>query len=549
MQSRNVNHSVDIQSELALLRKEYATRLSGRFDNIDTLWMELRQDISNDSVLLSLYSQLHQLAGSGSTFGYARLSEIALSLESVLKLWSQQGSIPDSNGMESISARLAEMRTSAIADSERNNPEELIQRAYNGTQPLVYLVEDDDLLAKKLVLQLSSFGFYVKAFPDAHSVKQAIHSQKPMAMLVDVMLPEGELAGPALLRSLKPNIDMSDVAVVFITAHDDINARIAAAICGADSFYVKPLDVPLIAERLNWLMRRSEVEPIHVLIVDDDKILANHYALLLRDSGMEVNILNDSTSVLDFLQCEQPDLILMDIDMPECNGIVLAKVIRQYDRYLSLPIVYLSTASNLEVQQLAMREGGDDFLTKPISTQQLISSVTIRAQHGREMRQQLTSDNLTGLMAHGPLKERLTTELARAERTGEDIVFVLLDIDHFKGVNDNYGHPTGDHILRSLANLLRRRIRLSDTIGRYGGEEFGIILSNCNKNNAMQMVDELRQDFEQVKYRCEDREFGITFSAGMAIPHRGISVDELIQLADEALHQAKLSGRNQVLSA
>jgi diguanylate cyclase (GGDEF)-like protein len=155
-------------------------------------------------------------------------------------------------------------------------------------------------------------------------------------------------------------------------------------------------------------------------------------------------------------------------------------------------------------------------------------------------------DSLTGLLNHVAIKLRLKTEQALAIRQGRPLVFTMIDIDHFKSINDKYGHPTGDRVIKSLSRLLQQRLRKSDMIGRYGGEEFAVILPDAEIGDARTFMDSLRQQFERIVHQHDGQQFSCTFSAGMAASMDGCDENELIRAADTALYQAKKAGRNRI---
>jgi diguanylate cyclase (GGDEF)-like protein len=211
-----------------------------------------------------------------------------------------------------------------------------------------------------------------------------------------------------------------------------------------------------------------------------------------------------------------------------------------------VPIIYLSSETDSERQLEVLIKAGDDFLTKPISDSALIVAIFARAQRARQLAEVMTKDSLTGLLQHAHIKERLATELVRSARQQQQVSVVMLDIDSFKKVNDNYGHLTGDQVITSLANLLKQQLRKSDMIGRYGGEEFLLVLPDCPVEKALNIVDKMREAFARLPFTFDGNHFKCTFSAGIA---SGLGVefpDQVIEQADQALYQAKSAGRNQV---
>jgi diguanylate cyclase (GGDEF)-like protein len=264
---------------------------------------------------------------------------------------------------------------------------------------------------------------------------------------------------------------------------------------------------------------------------------------------MVTHVVNEPLEVMAPLVDFRPDLILMDVYMPGCDGMDLAAVIRQQEDYVGIPIVFLSTETNPDMHQEALRMGGDDFLTKPIPPDRLIVSITSRVQRSRALRSLMVRDSLTGLLNHTAVKERLSAEIARARRGGEHLALAVIDIDHFKSVNDTYGHPTGDRVLKSLSRLLQQRLRKSDIIGRYGGEEFVVILGGTDGASAVGVLDEIRAHLAHIRQQAEGAEFSVTFSCGIADFPTYADATDLTQAADKALYEAKRAGRNRVILA
>jgi diguanylate cyclase (GGDEF)-like protein len=190
--------------------------------------------------------------------------------------------------------------------------------------------------------------------------------------------------------------------------------------------------------------------------------------------------------------------------------------------------------------------GGDEFLTKPISPEHLISAVVGRAERMKIIRSLMIKDGMTGLYNHSTIKEYLGTMIAQARRQGTDVGFAMIDLDNFKRVNDTYGHLVGDQVLVTIARLLRQRLRSSDVVGRYGGEEFAVILPDCDITLAVSLIDQLRESFGSIRFPVGDTPFSVTFSAGVAAFSSYNDEFSLCKAADEALYQAKNEGRNRV---
>jgi diguanylate cyclase (GGDEF)-like protein len=196
-----------------------------------------------------------------------------------------------------------------------------------------------------------------------------------------------------------------------------------------------------------------------------------------------------------------------------------------------------------------MQTGGDAFLTKPIEPQRLVSSVIARAERMKIIRSHMVRDSMTGLFNHTATKEHLDTAIANAQRKQEEICFAMIDVDKFKAVNDTYGHPMGDRVLIALARLIRQRVRKTDTVGRFGGEEFAVILPGCTVGEAAILLNEVRESFASLSFQTKEEVFSCTFSCGVAALSQYGDATALNAGADEALYAAKDGGRNQVVAA
>jgi len=235
--------------------------------------------------------------------------------------------------------------------------------------------------------------------------------------------------------------------------------------------------------------------------------------------------------------------------MPHCTGVEATRVLRQLAAYQSLPVVYLSSETDMGMQVEALRLGGDQFLTKPCNPVLLAAVVKTKIERYREMQRHSQHDSLTGLLNHSAAKSRLNLLVQSLQSAPEPLCVAMLDIDHFKSVNDTYGHPVGDQVIRSLAWLLKGRLRSSDIIGRYGGEEFIVVLRSASLDEAEAVLDCIRADFATLPHAHAAGTLRATFSAGLAEFPTWATGNDLTHAADEALLEAKRQGRNRIVLA
>lgn len=538
-----------VAEQLDRLRKDYLERLPAELAELEALAAGLNGTEHDRDSLDELHHSLHKLAGSGGTFGLAALSAGARALEQRAKGWLA-GALDavDSQARHAFAADLAALsETLSASDVPKIATLPARSESEHGKTIQVWLVEDDALLGQELARQLESFNYEVSLFSRIGDAEQAAQAQQPDMLIMDVMFErEGENSTEVLAQY--PHLRKLSCPLMFATSFDDFRSRVRAAQLGAVGYFLKPLDVPRLVGRMVQVFEQRRAPPQRVLIVDDDVDLAAHYRLALLGAGMEAEVLHQPDTIMEKISAFRPELVLMDLNMPEFPGPDLAGVIRQHDNWSSLPIVYLSAETDLDRQIEALDRGADDFLTKPISDAQLISAVRVRIERARQLAEQITRDSLTGLLKHASIKESAEIEVVRSRRSGKPVTVAMLDIDHFKSVNDSYGHAVGDVVISSVAMLLRQRLRQSDIVGRYGGEEFVAVLPECNAEQAFLLMDDIRQRFAAVRFSHEGKAFNCTLSVGVACSaqHPDSTGVALLVSADEALYVAKRGGRNQV---
>lgn len=296
------------------------------------------------------------------------------------------------------------------------------------------------------------------------------------------------------------------------------------------------------------LVQTNELAKSRVLIVEDSKLAVAVIKRTLTEHGIDTHAIYDPSTLLDALASYQPDLILMDMHMPRFNGVEATRVLRQIPAYSAIPIVYLSGESEISMQIEALRLGGDQFLIKPANPILLAAIIKTKIERFRETRRSSQIDGLTGLLNHTTVKSQLKNMVAQMA-PHQSMTVAMLDIDKFKSINDTYGHPVGDQVIRGLAWLLKGHLRANDLIGRYGGEEFLLALPGAGLEQAYKVIDRIRNDFLALPHTHPQGSLYASFSAGIAEFSSGDSAESLTEAADNALLQAKRNGRNRVEKA
>ena len=378
-----------VAAKLTVLRDQFQGQLLDRVAAIREVFCRLDPAAWQPDEAEVLHRLVHGLTGAAGTFGLVTVSAVAGKLERALAAGLASGRAPDDAGWQSVARALDDLEQSARicltsnapALAPRPLPDVLPEHA-----PLIHLVEDDAEQAGFLLQCLQEHGFRVRHFAnldDFSTVIRAKAGAAPAAVVMDMMFPEGAAAGAVTVTALGLGPE-AGIPVVFVSVRDDLAARLAAYRAGASRYLTKPVDAAQLCHLLDDLTGRMPPEPFRVLLVDDDSELLDFHAAVLGHAGMNVLTIAQPLETLAALERFVPDVVVLDVYMQDASGPELAAVIREQDRYMNLPILFLSAEGDISKQLMALNLGGDDFLVKPVEPGHLVAAVTTRARRSRQ---------------------------------------------------------------------------------------------------------------------------------------------------------------------
>jgi len=527
----------------AHLQQAYAAELPGRF-------AELRKDLAalavgEEDAAASLKGRLHQLAGSGGSHGFPKLSQIAREAEQWMianQTWDPAAIKRLDDAINGLTKLLDSAPLAGGAEEVETDPPHSF-----GWQARV--IGQNDALLTTVTQTLTIAGFQVTTRQEPEDINAIPASARPDLLVIVGDAADFDTRATAAawssIRALRPR------GVVLVDTGNGED-QLGAVAAGADAIF-RPDQIHHDLAHYCKTLARIGIPPSSVLLVEDDLAQAQLVASALESSNIRVNHAENAARAQEILAQEVPDIILLDVELPDLDGFTLARLIRQDPKYNLLPIVFLtgrgSTSSHIE----ALRAGADDFLTKPIdqSISLLLQVVITRAERGRRIREMVHKDGLTGLLNHATLMEELQNAVEYAQRNEEEFAFLMIDVDHFKRVNDRYGHLVGDQVLLHVAHVFQSVARASDLIGRYGGEEFGMVLRRSDRDGAEMVARKLQATLRERPAATKNGEtISVEVSIGIAVyPSDGSTASMLAHSADVALYQAKTSGRNKVAHA
>lgn len=541
-----------LQNQSAKLKTLFSKRVTNQARIVLDSYQKCKEsDWLEKERLNNLYDAAEKLKHSAERFEMLEQHEIANKITSLLKLLPSGA--PTQESIETLDAFIQELNEQTLrkSDLEDSSTTTLSSEPRTFLRTPIYIALNNKEFANRIISQLDFFGFRSISFEKADNLIAASKQNKPETVVMDVDFGDHAMSGFEAAEALQSKHETPVPIIYLSTRLDDIQTRLRASRSGGEEFFYPSVDPGQLIEKIERYTHASPQEPYRVLVVDDSQSQARYIDTVLKKAGMHPLTITDPMKVLLALEEFHPEIIIMDMYMPGCTGMELARVIRQQDKFHSVPIIYLSAEDDINKQLHAMSQGGDDFLTKPIDPKHLTSTIHNRGRRARSLLALMIRDSLTGLYNHTHTLHLLEQEVLKARDKEQPLSFVMLDLDHFKKVNDTYGHPMGDRVIKSLALFLKQRLRKTDHIGRYGGEEFAVVLPNTSEGDAKTIMSEIRERFSTLPQPCGNTSFCVSFSCGIATIDKGkqdANAKQICEKADQALYQAKHDGRNTVRS-
>ena len=341
------------------------------------------------------------------------------------------------------------------------------------------------------------------------------------------------------------------VPVLVLTSHNRLTDRLEVAQLGGHGFLHKPLPPAQVLKAVAQAAQQADAAKQRVMIVDDDPQILATLKWFLEPWGLSVTILNDPQQFWEMLESCSPDLLLLDVKMPDFSGIELCQIVRNDLHWGHLPIIFLTAHTDALIVDQMFSVGADDFVSKPIVAPELISRIINRLERLKLLQHVAETDHLTRLSNRHKSTQDLNKYLKVANQQNQPLCLAILDLDNLKEINERHGYNTGDMVMRQWGQLLRQTFRPNTVVARWESDEFVVALFGTTKADGIQRLTQLLAALRHRQFVAPDQtQFRITFSAGMAqYPEDGADLHSLYQAASEALHQSKAAGYACIFSA
>jgi diguanylate cyclase (GGDEF)-like protein len=512
-----------LDEALLELQREYLAEFPERLE-------ELRTDIAAFRALrpeagASLRTRFHRMAGSGGSYGFPEISTVAREMEQWMASKPAPGEAPRLDEAVDRLAMLFRQAQAGLGSQPR----------VPGARPRATVILPPSPELERLAEALGAEGYDVRLGHRHDDPADTPAGERPDLLVIGTAAGEGDASAVASLWTGRPGRPRAVVLVETLRAVDRLRS-IASGVDAVVAMERMLEDLPRYARTL----AQAGAPPSTVLLVEHDAGRAADAARCLEEANIRVVRCALAQAVQELLDREVPDLMLLATRLPDGDGATVARIVRGDPRFRMLPIVFTGPDDVAE-RVAALQSGAEDYLPSPPNPELLLQTVIVRAERGRRLRELLLRDALTGLLNHATLLAELEYAVDYGRRHGGSLSLLVFDLDRFHEVNERFGHLVGDQVLRHVATVFRSSVRASDLIGRFGGEEFAMVLRGVGAEGAEVVAAKLRRVLgEQSATTAEGVIIPLHVSVGWAcFPASGTSAGELVHAAVRAMQREK----------
>jgi len=510
-----------------------------------------KEEYPGEAASQQIVQEAHKLIGSLGAFGLAQGSQTARELEQLAKsgLSSQPTLIEAHHLLNNLVSLIdqAVLPTQQVTHQSALNIASSQDRTVEGQQILV--VDDDAAFTDLLVAAATSQGLQIMVAKSLETAHAIIHQVSLDGVILDLNLGGIPDEGLALLTYL--SLHKPHIPALVLTANGTLAQRITVTQLHAKGFLQKPKLPREVLEAIIKILHSSKVTAAKILAVDDDPIHLTILQSTLEEWGFQVTILTKPQKFWETLETTNPALVILDLQMPGVDGVQLCKTLRNDLKWGSLPVLFLSAMNDADTVQEVFAAGADDYVTKPIVAPELVARILNRLERVQLLRNQREKDTLTDLPNRKCSLEELHQWVRLANSSNQYFSLIVLRVDHLHQINQQYGYPLGDQVLRRVGKLLQQGLREEDMVARWGGAEFVVGMYGMLRGQAVEWLATLLETLREQKFLDKvGQPFHVTFSAGVAqFPDDGTTLHRLQQSAHTTLVQAENSGGDRIFPA
>lgn len=451
----------------------------------------------------------------------------------------------------------------------------------------VLVVDDIHFNIKLLQTKLEQEYYEVITASGGLEAIEKTKNEKPDIILMDAMMPD--MSGIEAIEQIKKDPEIAHIPIIVVTALNSQEDKVKSLQAGADDFLTKPINDKALSLRIKSLIRikqmtdewrlrsasmqefdsddsksqevqfNSDVSGAKILMIDDDIVQMRQIKQMLEDHQIEMKLAENTSDGMKLIENEDFDLIVVSTVLTDEDGLRFCSQFRTHEKFQSIPILILVDEADSVTLDKSLEIGLTDYVVTPIEFEEFFarSGSQIRRKRFQDSVKESISESVSASFVD-PLTQLYNRRYfdihsekmaKRSEEEGISLALIMIDLDHFKNVNDTYGHPSGDAVLQDLSKRIKNAVRPYDLAARFGGEEFVIIFNDANLENAKIIAERIRiaVESEQFKILEDPGAIKCTCSIGLSMKGKDDSIKILLDRADKCLYKAKEGGRNQVV--
>ncbi|MEM8844081.1 MAG: diguanylate cyclase [Pseudomonadota bacterium] len=538
------------------IRLMYVESFPEKIQTLQNCYANLGSSKELASVLIEFKNECHKLAGSSGSHGFDEIYKSSKKIEKQLdQVIEQESHWEEVQGhiSQQFNALLTLLRNRISEydipqyENEQIDRSENYHLSHRGLP--IYLVSERETELTLLSNMLRNRGFLIYSFTNIEQAKLKSKAIMPAIIVLDIDNAHQLIDEKDIKKVFSP-VNQEPPELVVISRMDDLDIRINASWCGVDALFASPINSHNFISTLDVMLELKQLKQGRILFADDDTERVNCISNILKEQNIKCLTVNQVSHIIDALFDYKPDLILISLDLCDSEYGNVAKMIRSHEYYFNVPVICLLAQEDHNIKSKLLGSGVDDCITQDELNADNLIALKQKIIRFRRANHLIIMDSLTGTLSRDAFVDRASEEISLAKRRNENICLAMIDVDHFKKINDTYGHATGDHVLRHLSDYLNNRLRRSDVVGRYGGDEFLVLLPDTNLDSAYLVLDMVRENLITQNISTSNAEVCVSISLGLVSvrPKDAVNIETLIIEADKKLYEAKISGRNLLVS-
>ncbi len=544
------------ESKFERIREIYVESFPEKVEELRGCWAKINAAKVATKPLQKMREEVHKIAGSSGSHGFDDIHVLARRIEKNIvevldkeKDWSSNKETVGNQVQELVNI----LEQHLLRYSPNNNFEAEIPRLdtlqLSHRELAVFLVSQRTVELSLLSNLLEGRGFSVFSFNDLERAFAMAQTVDPAIVVLDL----GDADQITLNDSLKNKFLSSEnevPAFIIISRRDDVDTRLGAARFGAEAFFATPINAHNFSSTLDVILETRGNDYCRVLLIDSNEQRIAYIEKVFISENIKCQVINKVEQVTDKLVNFKPDLVLIAHNLASENSADAARMVRLHESYFNTPIVFLLEEESLPSRLDALRSGADDCISGNEYEQEIFSILKQRIMRFRRANHLIIMDSLTGTLNRDAFFDRASEEISLAIRRNENICLGMIDVDHFKQINDKNGHVVGDYVLRHISDYLNNRLRRSDVVGRYAGDEFLVLLPDTDLDSAYLVLDMIRKNLMSQCISVNNIDVRVSISLGLVAtrPSEPVNVESLIVEADKKLYEAKMAGRNTLIA-